>query len=64
MFRHVNMHSYNICTGAYHLTKFLVLDYTPHSALCFQTLTFGLCFRFETVIDLDQYTDLVPYVLA
>ena len=57
------MHFYNICTGAYHLTKFLGLDYTPHSALYFQTLTFCLCLRFETAIDLDQYTDLVPYVL-
>ena len=53
------MHSYNPCTGAYHLTKFLVLD----SISC-STLPFHLCFGFETVIDLDQYTGLVPCVLA
>ena len=58
------MHSYNLCTGAYHLTKFLVLDSIPHSALYFQTLTFHLCFGVETVIGLDQYTGLMPCVLA
>ena len=48
------MHSYNFCTGAYHLTNFLVLDNILHSALCFQSLTFNLCFGFEIVIDLDR----------
>ena len=58
------MHSHNLCTGAYHLTKFLVLDSIPHSALYFQTLTFHLCFWFETVIDPDQYNGLVPSMLV
>ena len=58
------MHSYNLCTGAYHLTKFLVLDGISRSAACFLTLAFHLCFEFETVIDLDQYTGLVTCVFA
>ena len=58
IFWHVNMHSYNLCAGANHLTKFLVLDSTSRLASYF--LTFG----FETVIDIDQYTGLVPCVLA
>ena len=56
------MHSYNLCTGAYHLTKFLVLDGISRSVSCFLTLAFHLCFEFETVIDLDQYTGLVTCV--
>ena len=64
IFQHVNMHSYNICTGAYHLTKFLVFDYTAYSALYLQTLTFWLCFRFETVTDLDQYNDQWSFALC
>ena len=58
------MHTYSLCTGAYHLTKFLVSDSIPHSALYFQTLIFYLCFGFETVIDLDQYIGHVLCVLA
>ena len=58
------MHSYNLCTGAYHLTKFLVLDSISHSTLYFWTLTLHMCLGFETVIDLDQYTGLVPCVHA
>ena len=58
------MHSYNLCTGTYHLIKFLVLDRISHSALYFWTLTFHLCLVFETVLVLDQYTGLVSCVLA
>ena len=58
------MHSDNHCTGAYHLTTFLVLDSILCSASYFLTLTFHLCFGFETVIDPDQYTGLVPCVIA
>ena len=58
------MHSYNLCTAAYHLIKFLDLDSISNSASYFLTLTFHLCFGFETVIDLDQYTGLVPCVFA
>ena len=58
------MHSCNLCIGAYHLTKFLVLDSVSRSTSYFRTLTFHLCFGFETVIYLDQYTGLVPCVLT
>ena len=48
------MHSYNLGTGAYHLTNFLVMDSISHSASYFRTLTFHVCFEFETVIDLQS----------
>ena len=58
------MHSHNLCTGAYHLTKFLGLGSVPRSSLYFQILTFHLYFWSETVIDLDQHNNLVPCMLA
>ena len=58
------MHSYNLCTSAYHLNKILVLDSISRPTQNFLVLTFHLCFGFETAIDLDQYTGLVPCVLA
>ena len=58
------MHSYNLFTGAYHITKILVLDSISHSTLYIWALTFHLCLGFETVIDLDQYTGRMPCVLA
>ena len=58
------MHSYNLCNGTYHLTKFLVLDSISHSASYCQTFIFHLCFGFETVIDLNQDNGIVSCTLA
>ena len=58
------MYFYNFYTGVDLSTKFLVLDSVSCSASYFLILTFHLCFGFEAVVGLDQYTGLVPYVPA
>ena len=57
------MHSYNFCAGVDHLTKFLVSGSISRSVSYFLTLTFLLCFGFETAIDLDQYTALCACIM-